>query len=269
MRQSQKKKRSVVPAKWLFPNSQEREYQRDLKSLTTELRRKIKEVLLPEIPGMIREVQGHISIDRSDDFIGRLKGLILFIESSMLPKVESTIREAEQVGREINYFNKRQFDKLNEQVFGIDLFVNEPFLSDQLKIFSAENSQLIKSLPTQELERVSGIIERGLQQGESYSTVAKEIQKSFGITDRRSKLIARDQTQKLNNSLTKLRQQEIGVEEYIWETSGDERVRPSHKANNGKKFRWDKPPAKTGHPGHDVNCRCIARPVLDKILDLG
>jgi SPP1 gp7 family putative phage head morphogenesis protein len=137
-----------------------------------------------------------------------------------------------------------------------------------LELFASQNAQLIKSLPEQELERVAGTVERGLQQGSRFTDVAKEIQKSFGITHRRAKLIARDQTTKLNASLTKLRQEEVGVEEYIWQTSGDERVRPTHRANDGKKFRWDSPPSKTGHPGHDVNCRCVARPVLDKILNL-
>ena len=46
---------------------------------------------------------------------------------------------------------------------------------------------------------------------------------------------------------------------YIWRTSGDEKVRSSHAANNGKIFAWDNPP-ETGHPGEDYNCRCWAEP---------
>lgn len=44
---------------------------------------------------------------------------------------------------------------------------------------------------------------------------------------------------------------------YIWRTRGDGKVRKSHTANNGKIFAWENPP-KTGHPGEDYNCRCIA-----------
>ncbi len=146
--------------------------------------------------------------------------------------------------------------------------MDEPWLNDQLKLFASQNSQLIKSLSEQELERVAGEIERGLQQGERFTDISKSLQKSFGITRRRATLIARDQTTKLNSSLTRLRQEEVGVEEYIWATSLDERVRPTHRANEGKKFRWDSPPKITGHPGNDVNCRCIARPVLDNLLKL-
>ncbi len=46
---------------------------------------------------------------------------------------------------------------------------------------------------------------------------------------------------------------------YIWRTRGDNKVRASHAANNGKIFAWDSPPP-TGHPGEDYGCRCWAQP---------
>lgn len=261
------KRKSVAPV-WHYPNGIEREYHRDLYQLSFQLRKMIKEFLMPNIPFMIEEVQAKTPNDRNDDFLSRLNSIILFIRKSIQPKINETILESQFIAEKINRFNRKQFENITESTFGFDIFQNEPWLQDQLKLFSSQNAQLITSLPDQELERVSGIVERGLQEGKSYKDVAKEIKNSFGITDRRAKLIARDQTKKLNSSLTKLRQQELGVEEYIWQTVQDERVRATHKANNGKKFRWDDPPKVTGHPGNDVNCRCIARPVLDKLLGL-
>jgi SPP1 gp7 family putative phage head morphogenesis protein len=251
------------PPKWLFPANAEKHYDKYLYSLVRELKNQIKQYLLPEIPSMILEVQKKTPNDRNDDYLSRLKSLIIFIGQNIQGKVNETILESEKIGLEIERFNKRQAQKTNESIFGIDIFVDEPWLSDQLKLFSSQNAQLIKSIPQQELERVAGDIERGLQQGVRFTEIAKGLQKSFGITHRRAKLIARDQTTKLNASLTRLRQEDVGVEEYIWQTSGDERVRPTHRANDGKKFRWDKPPSKTGHPGNDVNCRCVAIPVMN------
>ncbi|MEQ1890367.1 MAG: phage minor head protein [Alphaproteobacteria bacterium] len=46
---------------------------------------------------------------------------------------------------------------------------------------------------------------------------------------------------------------------YIWRTRGDNKVRASHAANNGRIFAWDDPPV-TGHPGEDFGCRCWAQP---------
>lgn len=50
---------------------------------------------------------------------------------------------------------------------------------------------------------------------------------------------------------------------YIWRTQDDDKVRPSHAANDDRIFSWEKPPA-TGHPGEDYNCRCWAEPIEDK-----
>jgi len=262
-RQQQIKPKKKKPPNWLFPTNQERTYDKILYSLTSELRNMIKDILLPEIPSMISEVENKTPNDRADSFLSRLNSLIIYIGNAIQSKVNITILEASYVGADISRFNKAQFQKTNQSIFGIDIFVDEPWLADQLELFSVQNAQLIRSLPEQELERVAGTVERGLQQGLRFTAVSKEIQKSFGITHRRAKLIARDQTTKLNASLTKLRQQEVGVEKYIWQTAGDERVRPSHRANDGKTFRWDSPPKATGHPGHDVNCRCVAIPVFE------
>ena len=265
-RKASQKKVKTKPPKWLYPISIEREYQRDLLSLTKHIKALLNTYLLPEIPSMVNEVNNKIPTSRTDDFLDRLNAIILFLRRAVTTKTESTIRKGDERALQVSAFNKVQFQKLNEKVFGIDLFVNEPWLEDQLKLHASQNAQLIHSLPDQELDRVAGIIERGLAEGKTYTTLTQDLKKSFGITDRKARLIARDQTKKLNSSLTKLRQQEIGVEEYVWQTSGDERVRPTHAANDGKKFRWDKPP-KTGHPGDEVNCRCVAIAVLDNILD--
>lgn len=44
---------------------------------------------------------------------------------------------------------------------------------------------------------------------------------------------------------------------YIWRTAGDNKVRASHAANNGKVFAREIPPD-TGNPGEAINCRCTA-----------
>jgi SPP1 gp7 family putative phage head morphogenesis protein len=257
------KKRSKT---WLFPQNLERQYKSDLTQLCFSLSGLIKQILLPEVPIFAEEVNKKTPNDRQDAFLDRLGAIIIQIRKKINPKIESTILQSLQLANQVNSFNYNQFQKVTESALGVNLFVDEPWLQDQLKIFAAQNSQLITSLADQELERVASIIERSLQQGSSIKNITDQIQKSFGINRRRATLIARDQTTKLNSNLTRLRQQEVGVEEYVWQTAGDERVRPSHKANDGKTFRWDKPP-KTGHPSFEINCRCVALPVLEGLLN--
>lgn len=98
--------------------------------------------------------------------------------------------------------------------------------------------------------------------GKSPAKLAKELRELLGVNERRAKLIARDQIAKANTTFNRIRQQQAGVDRYRWSTSSDERVRATHRANNGKVFRWDQPPATTGHPGNDIQCRCVAMGVV-------
>ncbi len=58
--------------------------------------------------------------------------------------------------------------------------------------------------------------------------------------------------------------QERPTTHYIWRTRGDDKVRPSHAANNGRVFAWNDPP-ETGHPGEDYGCRCTAEPFMPSV----
>ena len=53
-----------------------------------------------------------------------------------------------------------------------------------------------------------------------------------------------------------------GTDRYVWRTQRDERLRPSHRMNDGRIFSWSDPPD-TGHPGEDYNCRCEAIPYVE------
>lgn len=52
------------------------------------------------------------------------------------------------------------------------------------------------------------------------------------------------------------------TERYVWRTQRDERVRPSHRVNDGRILSRSNPPD-TGHPGEDYNCRCEAIPYVE------
>lgn len=58
------------------------------------------------------------------------------------------------------------------------------------------------------------------------------------------------------------------TDRYVWRTRRDERVRPSHRMNDGRIFSWSDPPA-TGHPGDDYNCRCEAVPFVAGETEFG
>ncbi len=128
------------------------------------------------------------------------------------------------------------------------------------------NIALIKSIPTQYLDGIRETVQRAFAAGERFESVAKRIERVGDVTASRAKLIARDQVSKMNAAFNEVRQVSVGVEKYIWSTSHDERVRPSHRDMNGEVVAWKEPREVDGervHPGEPVNCRCVAIPVIN------
>ena len=128
----------------------------------------------------------------------------------------------------------------------------------------ATNVELIKTIPPRLHESLrrriaEAFLDEPFNQQRLSQLLAQEY-KSSGYNLRR---LTRDITQKANADLNQLRQQQVGVTHYIWRTSEDERVRPTHEENNGKEFAWASPPLATGHPGNDVQCRCSSEPQID------
>ncbi|MBP9742798.1 MAG: minor capsid protein [Burkholderiales bacterium] len=80
----------------------------------------------------------------------------------------------------------------------------------------------------------------------------------------RIEIISSDQSIKITQGLTMAKCMGLGLNQYTWQTMEDDRVRPTHAANNQEMFDWDQPPANTGHPGTEVNCRCRAVIKIDK-----
>lgn len=84
-------------------------------------------------------------------------------------------------------------------------------------------------------------------------------------TSKHAQMVAEDQLAKLNGNLNQARQEASGIDEYVWETEGDSRVRPAHRALAGRRFTWSSGGAPgEGHPGQAPRCRCTARAVVDR-----
>lgn len=150
--------------------------------------------------------------------------------------------------------------------------------------FRTENVELITSIPETLLDQVSEVVDAAWSKGERVESLRSSLQERFDVSKSKADLIARDQVLKLNANVTRTRQTDAGITEYVWTTSHDERVRgdPSGKYPNsdsdhyvldGKRFRWDAPPVtnkktgETNHPGEDYQCRCVAVPVLAFLED--
>ena len=151
---------------------------------------------------------------------------------------------------------------------GIDLagyLRNSPNITEKVNAMTSANVQLIKSIRSQYLDKVQNAVMQAMVKGTLNKDLATQIKALGQTTEKRAMFIARDQSSKLNAALTQARHEDIGIKKYMWSTSLDERVRDSHADKEGLIFEYTNPPADTGHPGHDFNCRCVAIPVFDEV----
>ena len=148
---------------------------------------------------------------------------------------------------------------------GIDItgtFQRSGALQEEMNRAIQANVALIKDIPDKFLEKLKQTITNGVQEGARHESLISDVEDLLGVTESRAELIARDQVGKLNSDFSRVRQTSLGIEEYEWSTSGDERVREEHADLDGQVFRWDSPPDPDGHPGMAINCRCVAIPIF-------
>lgn len=178
--------------------------------------------------------------------------------------------------------NAEHFRDSVNQAVGIDfqLITKPKGMVDYLEASTAENVNLIKSIPRDYFEKVESLVLGGMKDGLAPTAIAKQIQAETGVTARRAKLIARDQTSKLNSDLTRQRQAAAGIEFYKSVDAGDVRVtgNPGGKYPNAKISCWGIARQDIGygvgiykvadgatwkgvtnlHPGkHHILCRCV------------
>lgn len=163
--------------------------------------------------------------------------------------------------------------KIHEQVKRITV---APQLTDAQRKRIAEEytenmKKYIKDFTEKEITELRGKIEKSTFSGNRYESMLKTIQDSYGVSARKAKFLARQETSLLMAKFKESRYTDMGSEEYIWENaagSPNHPVRPDHKRLRGTRQKWSSPPVtnlKTGaknHPGEDFNCRCRARPII-------
>ena len=147
-------------------------------------------------------------------------------------------------------------------------FTMSPAMKNAYQAVIGEQVGLIKSIASQHLTEVEGLVMRSVARGRDLGSLTAELKKRYGITQRRAAFIARDQSNKATTTLQAARQQDIGIAEGDWRHShGGKHPRPEHLAADGKRFKlaegmWMPKEGRHVMPGEDPNCRCGWTPVL-------
>lgn len=242
-------------------------YTRELLSLVAYTQSEIKKDLLPLLKRYnIGDTSG---VQVSDRFIDQFIQALEQLRSRLILITDAM---AIEIARRIVEQNKQSTDKqLADMLFkltGIDFaaLMRSEDLFDAVSDAVQANAQLIKSIPKQHLDKVEQIVLNGIQSGLRAEHMVKAIQEIGYSTEKRAKLIARDQTGKLTSKLTEVRQIKLGITHYYWSCSRDERVRDSHRYRDGKLYAWTHV-HDDGHPGIPIRCRCVAIPYTAHLFD--
>lgn len=160
----------------------------------------------------------------------------------------------------LNTYHREAFIRNFRRALGVD--VSEA-LDDARPItehWRRENVRLIRTIP----QRLHDDLIRRMEQMPAFDeqALADAVRTEFRVSGYNVRRIARDQTNKAIGQFTRYRQEQVGVERYIWRTVGDERVRRAHQALDGTEQRWDTPTGE-GFPGDAVQCRCVASPLVN------
>ena len=256
----------------VFPAGIEREYARISRQYMQLLKESIEEEI-PVLKEQIMRERGTYRADSFNDVMAVMEKVLSNIQKKFTEKERGfgLRRKLESLANLTRKLTIKEWKKAVHKTLGInimeDYYMGE-FYRATLEKWVDENVSLIKTIPADSLSDMKNIVKEGFVNGKSTTGIMKEIQRRYNMGNTHARLIARDQIGKLNAAVTKAQQQDAGIEEYIWCTTGDSRVRDSHKELNGHTFRWDDPPvvdAKSGrrcHPEEDYQCRCRAKPVF-------
>lgn len=240
------------------PKIAEVRYRRQLDTLVKRLKADVNNQIIPVLRRLQPEYVNDAYARTLEEAFDNLRKAYIDINTNAKIVSSSFVDDTNRV-------NKKRFYSAMEDAVGVNIesIIQDEGLEDILVATTRENVALIRSIPEEYFKKIETLVFTGTTQGTRAGSMIAQIQKIGKTTTKRAKLIARDQSSKLNSALNQQRQQNLDVEEYIWRTSGDERVRHNHRSKNGKKFRWDSPPKDTGHPGQDIQCRCVAQAIIN------
>ena len=254
----------IAKHKWRYPLSYERSH---AKLLRDYVRRKCK-----VIQAFLLELQAAV---QSPSAVNERIEIVLDGIEKAVEDAETMTNSIQHIFDLVSRYNQTEFDAITKSLFGAPLgsVPQQPFgvrqdadIDDLKEMWVNQNLDLIKSIDQQTLQRLkqamTDAILNNVDKRLPMKYLVDELQRIAGLEESRAVLIGTDQVGKLNGMLSRYRQENAGIDSYIWETCHDSRVRPSHADRQGHKYKWSSPPP-GGHPGMPIRCRCVALPVID------
>ena len=214
-----------------------------------------------------------------DDYINSLIEVLASIAGERIEERAKLL--ATRFVTKVHYQNKTQFTRNFKNAFDVDLssIIEKEILGDTLSIAIQQNVDLITSIKNDFINDIGSNVFTNYKKGFRHSELINEIRARGNVSYSRAKLIARDQTAKVNADFNEERNKKLGFDVYKWKGTGDERERDSHMVLNNMLCKYSDPTVysddegKTwkkrksiggfiGKCGEDYQCRCLAIPYI-------
>ena len=160
------------------------------------------------------------------------------------------------------------YNSMNGAVKTLDVDLAKSIKASGLSSFAniaiQNQVDLITSIGDTYFNKIESTVYNGVMNGEDFEMLGKKIQNIAGVTAKRAKFIARDQTATLNSNLSRKRAETAGITEGVWIKTKPSKTstytpRESHNKADGKVFKLDKGLLVEGEyifPGQPINCTC-------------
>jgi len=156
-----------------------------------------------------------------------------------------------------------------------DMKLEDQFVDERVQVLIEANVALIKTIPAKLHGDVQQMVTDAMTFGWPHEKLKEKIAKTFGVSERRAGVIARDQVLKATQSLAQAVDKELGITEGIWiHVPGKKSSRPTHVAMDRKKFTlttglWDSDVNRWVKPGELICCYCKYRAVVPETWKAG
>jgi SPP1 gp7 family putative phage head morphogenesis protein len=292
MTPAQRRQRSK-PTRWLYPDATERHYAAAIRAWLRPMKEYVHSYIKEHSEAILRGDSANLAI-RQDATAGNSFNVMVqslnawagaYISDDPEKKLESPIYTGlGNIADSVFKFNEGQYEKSAKAALGIEFPVGEDWWPGARQRWIDQNYTYLKGYAGNYISQVENLTEQAVTSGWSLTALSKKIAAEDSKLEQwKVNRLARDQIGKLNGKISQARMESAGLSMYIWSTSGDERVRPSHALMDGKLCRWDNgllysdDGGKTwisrpvgaflGHPGDDYQCRCTSLAFWDEIVD--
>lgn len=130
----------------------------------------------------------------------------------------------------------------------------------------------IKKFAADTIRELRESVEANSLEGYRFDHLVERFQTRYEVSRSKAEFLASNETSRYVSQHRESMLSEAGVDEYIWMTAGDSRVREDHRKLNGRRFKFSEPPivdeatGERANPGMFYRCRCLASPILPKFV---